>query len=175
MYFTIIVIGLFIIAIIVMGFVTRNAFLDKITWLPGEKVVFTDNATFEGYFRGTKRIYSIFPLGHVVVTNRRILFTQRTLWGGRYRIDYAVDYVDKGPELTQADMMGEALFKTKGTGFPTFYSTPDRVTYITEKNKPAVQVTVPFPDHGPLMAEPRLVIYTKKINDYKKIFTPAGR
>ncbi len=171
MYFYIIVVVLFVAALIFAGFMGKNAFLDKMTWLPDEKQMFVDDAKFRGYFRGVKQIYSIFPMGHIVVTNKRILLTQRTIWGGRYRIDYAINYVDKGPELTEADMLGGALLKMDGAGFPTFFSSPERVTYTTEKNIPVVQVTVPFPNHGPLMAEPRFVIYTKNSDQYKQVFS----
>lgn len=166
MYFYVIVIGAFVLALVYMGYKNRNGFLDKITWLPGEKVLLTDDVKFTGYFRGTKQIKSNFPFGHIVITNQRLLLTQKTIWGGRFKIDYAVDYTHKGEPLSQADMMGGGLFKLGTDGFFTFYTTLDRITSTTENSKPIVQVTVPFPDHGPLMAEPRFVIYTGKGSQY---------
>lgn len=170
MYFYIIVIGAFILALAFMGYKTRNSFLDKITWLPDEKVLLTDDVKFAGYFRGTKQIKSNFPFGHIVLTNQRLLLTQKTIWGGRFKINYAIDYTHKGEPLSQSDMMGEGIFKMGDAGFFTFYTTPDRITTTMEDNKPVVQVTVPFPDHGPLMAEPRFVIYTGKGAQYMNLF-----
>lgn len=166
----------FVVILTVLAITKRGekSWLDKFPPLKNEEVLFVDDtAKFTSYFRGTPQIYGMYPGGHVVVTNKRILLAQKALFIKRFRLSFAINYVESGPVLTQQFFMGGGLFKDgkfMEQAHLDFYTSPDRIKFITEKGAQALEITIPFPDPGPLLAEPRFVISTKNIQAYKKIF-----
>ena len=168
---TVIALVIFAVLIAVVYFLTRGGTwtLDKLVYLPGEKMIFTDDAErFEAMFRA-KQIKNTFPNAHIVVTNKRILLTQKMLFSkDQYAIRYVINYADQGPELTQKDLMGGALLKARNTkeNFLTLYTSTDRMS-ITDGS---IEITIPFKDHGPLFSEPIFNIFTTHVDTYRSVF-----
>ncbi len=165
---TIIALIVFIVILAALSFLRRQAFLDRLRWENGEKTLFEDSGRFESFFRGNNAIKSIYPHAHIVVTNKRIIFTQKVMFLNRFQIAHVINYADKGPVLTGQDIMGGGIFKMNGNGFMTFYTTPDQIRVIEKSGKSEVEITVPISNAGPLLAAPRFVIETMKPEEYVK-------
>lgn len=172
MHTTIIVIAVFVGVLVVLAFFGRNATLDKLALNQNEQILLRDDAPWsKEMLRGTDDIFAQFPNVRVLVTNQRIIIGQKILFrSDKYAIRQIIDYTHSGTPLSQTDFMGGALVKSHGQPYMTFYTTPDRVTFSTVDGASLVQITVPFPDHGPLLREPKIVIKTNNIDQYRKIF-----
>ncbi len=161
------IVGGFILVLLIIAYVMRNARYGKLVFAPGETILFEEEGIkVHELFRGSERIKSYFRNVYVVVTTKRIIFSLKP-WlisnKKKYPLHSVVNYVETGPALDIMDMFGGFLFKG---GYPTFYTTAERITATIYKNKPVLEITIPFKNHGPLLAEPKIRLFTTQPAHY---------
>ncbi len=171
----IIAISVFALVIIVAKLTRRGeaSWLDALPMLPGEEEILVDEtARWRAYMRGNSTSYKQSYRARIVVTNKRVIFSQRAFPGKHYFVTYTLNYVDSGPPLTPGFFVGGGLWQ--GGGFLKqvhldFFVPRDHITFPLQKGKEIVKLTIPFPNHGPLFGEPWIEIETERVGEYKNI------
>ena len=77
----------------------RDAFLDKIVLLPGEKIVFEEACKKLEASIGAKIKLRIFPNSFVRVTNYRIIIAQKVLGSQRMALKYVFNFKENKEEI----------------------------------------------------------------------------
>ena len=165
---TYIILGIFVVIFVSLVYLARKATLDQLVFLPDEKTLFTeDHVRVESFFRGGEHIKAIYPHSHIVVTNKRIITSQPLLFRkNKFMIEHIIDYTDPKITLDAGDLLGGFMFKG---AYITLPSRLEKIKLVTIKEKTAVEICVPFPNHGPLFrAEPKVIIFTNNPAEYQK-------
>ncbi len=152
---------IFLILVAGIVYLLRHATYGKLSPIPGEVVLYEEEGVrLEELFRGTERIKTWFRSVYVVVTNQRIILSLKP-WlvsnKKKYPLRAVINYAIPGPKLSPSDLMGGFLLDP---GYLVFTTLPERITAATVKDQPAIEITIPFADASPLLAEPKLQLFT---------------
>lgn len=107
----------------------------------------------------------------VVLTNRRILVATGGPEGKhKFFLRMILDYRTPSPAVSDSGYSAYyEKFKLEN-GYATYYIKPSDLSLIDIKGENAVQIHVPFPEHGPMYLEPEVIIYTKNPEAYRATF-----
>lgn len=161
----IIIIFLILLAIIslVMKKKFKNAYLDKLSLLPGEKVLFEE----DGIKTLTRTVMrgSLYPKSIVRVTNQRIIIAQKMLFNKtsmpiRFVIHYHVDVA------IPVGFAGGAL----KNGYVTFAIKKENVEVVNIGEKEYLEIKPPQLSGGARELPISVRIYSVHPNDYLKLF-----
>lgn len=152
----------FFLVALLLGRRFKNATLDKLPLLPGEKILFDDECGKVMAQTGPKP--AVWPKSIVRVTNMRIIVAQHALFKPAHMpLRYVIHY-DKNTELPKG--YGGAAFKT---GYITFKTKPELIKLGSHKGKQYVEIN-PESKPGAMSGIPFYVrIYTDRPNDYIKM------
>ncbi len=160
---------------IVIIITTRRAkapSLDKLEWLPDEKIILTEDVSYEAMIRGTEKIRQYYPKGNIILTNKRIILAQAPLFQRKsnpwFALRFVINFADRGPELTSKDFLNPLASRIAQAGHVPLFTTKDRITFPEYKGKPVVEITTPMKDHGPFFREPKIRVFSKNAQLYKK-------
>jgi hypothetical protein len=159
------VVLLFVVALIIIALFSRNATLDKLAEIEGEKKLLEkDGITVEESVRG-KNIQAVFRNCRVRLTNKRIIIAQPTLFNKeRFFLRAVINYSEKANENP---VSAGILLKspTLSQGFLTLNTSKDRI-FVTENNKkPVLEITAPV-GGGAVITEPHFWIHTDAAKDF---------
>ncbi len=155
---------LFFVAAILWGRRYKNATLDKLELLPGEKILFDDECGKVMAQAGPKP--ALWPKSIVRLTNYRMIIAQHALFKPEYMpIRYVINHNENAK--LPAGYGGGAL----KVGYITFATKPELIKIAADKEKQYIEIN-PDTKPGAMTGIPFYVrIFTDRPNDYMKMIT----
>ncbi len=164
MLFYIIPISLFIVGMVIFAVLQKDNFLEKLQWLPGEKILFEDShCRFES--KNSQGRGSYYPMGHVCVTNERIILAQRGLFGKKRTLRFILPYGRMQDPQENAGYLKNAL----KTGHITFRTHPTRIGFGEKKGKSVITFQ-PLQEATSIFEVAEVKLYPSNVELYKKVF-----
>lgn len=129
------VIMLFILGAVVIGYLQRDNYLEKLPLEPGEWILFEDeHAKFKA--QSGRGRWTVYPWAFIRVTNRRILFAQGGFFGKKHVLRFIVSYVGPNPHQGE-DASPSSILKS---GREQWETDRDHILMDREKEKTIIRI-----------------------------------
>ncbi len=154
--------GVIIIIMFLIGRKFKNATLDKLALLSGEKILFETEAGKVVSQTGPRPM--MFPRCFVRVTNKRIIVAQHTLFEKKNAVlplRYVINYAATAEDPNKSGYGGGAL----KTGYITLTTTVEQIQAVTEKNKTYVEIKPQSPPGWTTGVPYYVRIFTERAED----------
>ncbi len=169
----IILIVLFVVVVAaIIRWKMRGAIVERLPFLPEEKILLEETGLKVFHkIREASGGQSLTYRVTAVLTNSRILVATGGPEGKhKFFLKMILDYRSPAPQISDT---GYAAYQSKfqlENGYPTYYFSPSDVTFVEKKGKEAVQINLPFPEHGAFYVAPEVIIYSKQPEKYREVF-----
>lgn len=170
--FTVILVAFVAVAVVLVRRTLKPAITDRLPLEEGERVLLD-----EAGLKVDHRIRSKGVRTHrvrAVLTDRRILLVTGGPEGEhKFLIQMILDYTTPAFPVPER---GYSAYKRKfqtANGYPTYCISSENVNLVEEGGRSAVQIDVPFPEHGRLYLPPKVVINTEQAERYRDALARA--